>query len=78
MHKRVCSLQVRSHLFSNDFLKPPLPLAFLSYSPEFIPPASDQLFVQPVDTGALAFDLLKMFLHFLPPLRLWKKHHQMI
>lgn len=37
------------------------------HTPEFIPPASDQLFVQPVDTGAFAFDLLKMFLHFLPP-----------
>lgn len=39
-------------------------------SPELIAPASDQLLVKPVDAGALALDLLKMFLHFLPPLRL--------
>lgn len=38
-----------------------------SYTPEFIPPASNQLLVQPVDTGAFTFDLLKMFLHFLSP-----------
>lgn len=38
-----------------------------SCTPEFITPPSYQLFVQPVNTGALTFDLLKMFLHFLPP-----------
>lgn len=44
---------------------PRLPLAFST--PELITPASNQLLVQPVNAGALTFDLLKMFLHFLPP-----------
>lgn len=42
-------------------------LALFSHTPEFIPPASDQLLVQPVDAGAFTFDLLKMLLHLLPP-----------
>lgn len=50
--------QKQSHAFA----------AGLPASPEFIPPAPDQLLVQPVDAGALAFDLLKMFLHLFPPL----------
>lgn len=58
------------NMFTIAFMRSSLRLAFFSYTPEFITPASDQLFVQPVDAGALTFDLLKMFLHFLPPLRL--------
>lgn len=49
------------------------------YQPEFIPPASDQLLVQPVDACAFTFDLLKMLLNFLPPLRLlyeWTQNSQ--
>lgn len=41
-----------------------------SYTPEFVAPPPDQLLVQPVDAGAFALDLLEMFLHLLPPLRL--------
>lgn len=69
MHLFECLLStyhVYNHLPKTS-LRPFVLLALTAYTPEFIPPASDQLLIQPVDAGAFTFDLLKMFLDFLPP-----------